>query len=271
MPLFGSHLAQDQRHKDRTALLRLLIEESTKTGDRPALRTWTDGSKWMWRTERDGPHYDYRAMLGNELCFDIGDDIDGESRPWADTVRDVTAILNLLNWLGEPYWCSLTDGKGWHIQLFLEPGVDRDAVAKSLIACCNAGFEAHVQISNGFRCDRRLLDPNEGSRQIREFGARKNGNTPYGKALWAVGPGPFEPIPNTREATYRRLAERIGRGEDLRMPRSIAHGMPLVHLLPTQQLARSHGGTCPKGSECLPGPHRESLDWGTCLRCPIDN
>ena len=272
---FGSHLHPPRFDQDRRQHLVLLIEESIQSGGPPAIRTWNEGKSWVRRTAADGAHYDYRAILPDELVFDLGDLVEGEPRPWADTVRDVTDLLTVLNWLGEPYWCSLSDGKGWHIQLFLgrrEDGSipDREEVAKNIIVSIHAGRGYVGALRHPFICDWRLIDPAEGSRQLREFGAKKSGHTPYGKALWTVGPGPFEAIPDSLEATYARLKERIERGEDLRIPRGIVHGMPLVQLREVYNFARSQGGLCPQSIDCVPGPHRDASDWGTCQRCPLD-
>lgn len=196
------------------------------------------------------------------------------------------------------YWGSITGGKGIHTDVFIRPfsiphvvtdSYSGDSIEKMLdlridfaqnvLAACRARLpfddrltaillleDAKTEAEKADIMDRyavveadpRLLAP-KGDQLVREFGARKKPNAKNRKVLWTVGPGPYRPLPETREAAYT--------APSLPIPTKIVPSEQppgVFHAIVRETL----GGVCPKGPQCFPGLFDERNLDGICLHCP---
>lgn len=261
MERLGNHKQDASSAAPRGELLDALLNEAEATTGIRSIRvgrpTIGGGMLWRWSDDRTQPTYAYRAMLSNQIVFDIGDNGD-----WDECVRDTHALWDALNWFGVAYWGSLSGGKGTHTEVFGPAGLTREGrmgVANTILTAARY-FKSGTVWGDGITVDRLLLDPNEGSRQVREFGAIKT----RAKVLWCKGPSGYSPLPDSRCAAYQQV-ESLRNGTPTRLPK-------------TEDLDRLHIGAetgcigygkCPIGPQCVPTPEWSPWDYmrGTCEDC----
>lgn len=218
---------------------------------------------------------------------------------WPTCVRRTHALWMALNRLGIPHWAALSGGKGTHTHVFGPPRAPSGPPhcgnclhgqhgvrcgAELLAGTCrcfkfeavseggdwrNAVSGVIVEAALGILgnpldqdfCDYRLLAPTR--HMVREFGCRKTPASAHMKMLWHIGPGPFLPLPASRNAAYR-AALSVFPGE----------GPAVADWL--DGLARTgygaiSGGPCPQGPQCVPAHPVAKLEpFGRCAGCPLD-
>lgn len=251
-----------------------------------------DGKPTKWRmTEKGDPAYDYRVIHRNQIVFDIGDFAEMD-RPedWLRIKRDTELVWDVLNELlpgtGGEYWGALSAGKGTHTELFIDPFRGEYAKLKRgpmevvetdfrwdfamlVVAMANdrlpldeqldvmlASDDFETEHDYGVAVDRRLVAP-KGDQLVREFGSHKAPGSKWKKTLWTVGPGPYRPLPDTREAAYKATP--------LRFPTSIKPAVQPPGVF-NAVVREACGGMCPKGPECLTTSNQGYAD--ICNGCP---
>lgn len=300
----GTHLRSSELSERRTILMDALLKEVGETYDMwptprdaptyPRLRVGTptyeskDGMRWHFKRAGDEPFYHYRTMLPSQIIFDLGDRLPGEPPEgnWPRCRDESHALWDAMSHLGLKGWAALSGGKGTHTELFgrtdwMSPdAVDnmrpdgtylewRTAVARTIISI------ATIYLNDGdpfgprrMNYDVRLIAPAPESRQVREFGEAKVGGDGKRKALWGLLPTEIPRLPSTREVAYEMAANRVREGLLTPIPESIPveRGLDRLAMVQVRDLT---GGCCPRGPQCMPGPHRTSEDWGGfCEECP---
>lgn len=227
----------------------------------------------------------YHAILPWELVFDIGDDRPGgEKTPWIETVRMSHRLWSTLDRLGIPFLAGLTGGKGTHTHVYLAPppkggagGDDfdpgewdmpiptwqpvddevvdhRNATARGIVNALGPAF-------GRLEYDFRLIAPNDGSRLVREFGARKEALGPE-KTLWRRG-GEHRALPDTKDKAYAMAGQRVPAPSDLPVCGRAQH------VFDRTWIETLTGGMCPKTAACMYGGKDSKLGWsGFCDDCP---
>ncbi len=211
----------------------------------------SNGTTPGWPAIR-GPtsHWHLRAVLDKEVVFDVGDDT-----PWGTSIIHATAIHESLEALGIPHWVALSGGKGMHIHVMCKPHpwADDDQwrfrVARYILEDA-ANRCGDFMLST----DYRLLSPPDGSRLVREFGAKNDASSSRVKSLWWQDGDEWRALPATRDEAYDMIQ---------------THEYPMVRPASVYRLDMSWtgcvgAGSCPKGPQCL-----EPANWSMCDGCPV--
>lgn len=106
------------------------------------------------------------------------------------------------------------------------------------------------------------IEPNEGSRLVREFGSGKSRQRQ--KSLWHQGPGPFPPLPRTRDEAYTTLAER-----GWPVPQAVPVSERPLEMVEWFRHSKDQAGgrnVCPRSIDCI--YTSDPWSWGGCNDCP---
>lgn len=183
----------------RKTLFYNLIEANG--GD--AIRVTQQGEDFRpqkWVTTEDHRPYAYRAVLENEIVFDIDTD------SWYECRKQTHTLWSVLSFMKIPYWGSLSAGKGTHTHVFLKSKEQRDRLAGIVTDKVNEMLSDTITVdgaefkyeTDAFDTDPRLLTPPDGGHVVREFAVTKK----HKKTLWTEGPGGFRPVPLNRSHAY---------------------------------------------------------------------
>lgn len=194
-------------------------------------------------------HWHLRAVLPQEIVFDIGDD-----DPWPVARKWATAIHNALTFLDLPHWVALSGGKGIHIHLmcqrhaWAEDDEWRVRVSRYVLEYASVLCEDPM-----LKVDHRLINPREGSRLVRDFGAAKEAGGDR-KTLWWQDGEAWIDLPETREQAYSMM-----RRDDYPTMRPAK-----ISRLDLGWTDAVGAASCPKGPECL-----DPLNWNFCDTCEV--
>lgn len=225
----------------------------------------------------------FRAILPNEILFDVGD-----SGDWERCRRTTHAIWRVLNKWGVPYWGALSGGSGTHTHVFLGKrptvvdkggpadaseirwsddlafrGDDlRETIAEWVVRFAHEREPLDVQFVvedhwEHLDVDRVKVAPGPNKSVVRAFGSRNERR----KTLWTFGPGAFPLLRPSRGETYNNHHTVV----PSRLPVSTTGTPGVKHAM----IAKARSGGCPRGPECFPGAHVTGPNIA-CRRCPAD-
>lgn len=260
-------------------------------------------TRWFMATGHTYVRYELRSVLPGQIVFDIGDDGDW-LKARAETHALWTALNRLgIPYWGSPSGgkgihtevfgppaethpsricarcchgphetrCEAETLDGHRCRCWRPDGTIQDVVDwRSQFADLVLGLAQDIlakQTGDPFisiDSDPVTIAPREGGRLVREFGSGKAKGRR--KSLWHAGPGPFTPLPRTREEAYAILGKR-----GWPVPDSVPVSDRPMELASWFEHARTQAGcdgVCPRSIECIWS--MDPWNWGGCNDCPAN-